>query len=466
MDKLITKKETFKVKFTSYTHDGLGICKLNGKNKFNDELINFPIFVENALVSEEGIIEIDEVHKSFGKGHLKKLFMDKVSNDRTMPRCPIYEDCGGCHLMHMKYDAQLRFKKQRVIDAFSKIGGFTDFNVLDPLPSFDQYHYRNKVQIPFGFKNNKTICGFYRRNTHEIIPLDECFLQTNDATNIVKYIKNLCNELMIKGYDEDTKDGEIKHVLIKESNANNEIMITIVTKTKTIKNFDLLIQKIIKRYSQVVSIIQNINPNSTNVILGEQNILRYGKPYIVDEILNHKFYIGPMSFFQVNSKTTSLLYSTAIAMGNLKKSDRVIDAYSGIGTIGICLSEKVKEVYQVEIVKEAWELSKENIKLNNVSNIKTFNEDATKQIKKWQEEKLQIDAIIVDPPRKGLDIDLMKSINAMQINKIIYISCDVSTMARDIKHLTSLGYTMGDIQPVDMFPNTLHVETIVCLSRK
>ena len=224
MDKLITKKETFKVKFTSYTHDGLGVCKLNGKNKFNDELINFPIFVENALVGEEGIIEIDEVHKSFGKGHLKKLFMDKASIDRTMPRCAIYEDCGGCHLMHMKYEAQLRFKKQRVIDAFNKIGGFTSFNVLDPLPSYDQYHYRNKVQIPFGFTNNKTICGFYRRNTHEIIPLDQCYLQTDVATNIVKYVKNLCNELMIKGYDETTSSGDIKHVLIKESNLNNEIM--------------------------------------------------------------------------------------------------------------------------------------------------------------------------------------------------------------------------------------------------
>lgn len=461
----IEKQSTLKVKFTSYTHDGLGVAKVNGFNKFNEELINFPFFVENALINEEGIIEITEVHKTFGLGKIKKLFPDKLSKERVDPKCPIYDECGGCHLLHMSYDAQLAFKKQRVIDAFKKIGGFENPQVLDPIKSVNQFHYRNKVQIPFGFVNKKTVCGFYKRESHDIIPLDSCLLQSELTTNIVKFVKNICNELMIRGYDESTNTGDIKHVLLKESTKNNEIMLTLVTKEKQIKNLDLLVKKIVDKFSNVTSVIQNINKEKTNVILGDTNVLLFGKNYIVDEILGHDFLIGPMSFFQVNTKTTSLLYQTAINLGHFSKNEVVIDAYSGIGTIGICLSDKVKEVYQVEIVEEAWKLSKENIKLNNVENIHTFNNDAVKQIEIWKKENKQIDSIIVDPPRKGLDVKLMDAIFAMNIKKIVYISCDVSTMARDIKYLSSLDYLFDVIQPVDMFPNTLHVETVVCLKR-
>ena len=462
----IEKQATFKVKFTSYTHDGLGVCKINGINKFGDELINFPIFVENALINEEGIIEITEVHKTFGLGKIKKLFIDKLSNKRVDVKCPIYDDCGGCHLLHMSYDAQMEFKRQRVIDAFERIGGFEKPNVLPTIKSENQFNYRNKVQIPFGFKNKKTICGFYKRESHDIIPLTNCLLQSDTATEIVKFIKNICNELMIKGFDEETKTGDIKHVLIKESSSNQEIMVVFVTKTKLIKNFDVLVNKLTSKFNQIVSIYQNINKEDTNVILGDTNILLYGKEHITDEILNRQFIIGPMSFFQVNTKTTSKLYQTAINMGKFNKNDIVIDAYSGIGTIGISISNQVKEVYQVEIVKEAWELSKENIRLNNIKNIKTYHNDAVKQIEIWKNEGLTADAIIVDPPRKGLDINFMNTINEMNIKKIVYISCDVSTMARDIKYLNSLGYEFNEIQPVDMFPNTLHVETVICLSQK
>ena len=254
---IIKEKETFKVKFSSYTHDGLAIAKINGINKFNEELTNFPIFVENALIDEEAIIELDQIKRSFGKGHIKKLFIDKASKNRVMPKCLIYENCGGCHLQHMNYNAQLEFKTQRVIDAFTKIGGFTEVNVKQCLPSSEQYYYRNKVQIPFGFQNGKTVCGFYKRETHEIIPLISCYLQEELVSDIVKFIKNLCNELLIKGYNELELKGDIRHVLIKTAihDSLKQIMVVIVTTRKEIKNFDILINKLKNKFSNITSII-------------------------------------------------------------------------------------------------------------------------------------------------------------------------------------------------------------------
>ena len=332
--------ETFKVKFISYTHDGLGVTKINGINKFNETLTNFPIFVENALVGEEAIIELTEVKRSFGKGKIKKLFFDKASKDRIMPKCDIYEKCGGCHLQHMAYPSQLSFKKQRVIDAYERIGGFENPNVLDTKSSNNEFYYRNKVQIPFTFKNGKTICGFYERETHNIIPLNKCYLQSDLATEVVKFIKNLCNELLIKGYVEEDNSGEIKHVLIKESSYNNELMVIIITKDKIIKNFDLLVNKLKNRFKEITSIIQNINSKPTNVILGDESIIHYGNDYIIDKIGDKLFKIGVQSFFQINTYTTDILYQEAFKLANFKKEDIVIDAYSGIGSIGICLSDK------------------------------------------------------------------------------------------------------------------------------
>jgi len=419
--------------------------------------------VEGALVGEEGIIELDEVRRSFGKGHIKKLFLDKASSDRVMPKCDIYDKCGGCHLQHMLYNAQLEFKKQRVIDAYKRIGGFDNVNVLDTLTSNEQFHYRNKVQIPFGYKSNKTISGFYERETHRIIPITSCYLQSDEATEVIKFIKNLCNEFKIKGYDEETRQGDIKHVLIKESSINHELMVILITKQKEIRYLDNLVTKLKNRFSQITSIIQNINPKETNVILGEDDIVLFGNDYIIDKIGEKTFKIGVKSFFQINSYTTNLLYQKAIEMAQFKPTDTIIDSYSGIGSIGITIGSNVKKIYQVEIVKEAVEFSKENAKLNNITNIESYCEDTLVQLKKWKEENKQIDAIIVDPPRKGIDIELMNIISEMNIKKVLYISCDVTTQARDVKYLVSKGYTFGDVQPVDMFPNTLHVETIVTL---
>ena len=464
-EKFVKVGEKFKVQFVSMTHDARGVCKLNGKNKYGEELTNFPIFVNNAITNEEGIIELTEVKKTLGNAKIVKIFKDKTSPYRVDAICPIYEECGGCHLMHMNYEGQLKFKRSMVKQTLEKIGGFKDIKVSSVIPSKETTKYRNKVQIPFGSKKNKTICGFYKNQTHEIIPLEECYIQSDEMTEIVKFIRNLCNEFRIKGYDEETGTGDIRHVLVRESKTTSEVMVVLVTLRKDIKRLDELVTKLVKRHPKIVSIIHNINDEKTNVVLGKKSYKLYGKNYIEDILLGNKFQIGEKSFYQVNPKTTEDLYSKAISLAKFKPTDNIIDAYCGIGTIGISASKYVNHVYSVEIVEEAIKNAKENAKINNITNVDFVCGKAEEQIITWKKEGLQIDAIIVDPPRKGLDITLMDTIKEMDIPKVVYISCDISTLARDLKHFKELGYNCTTVHPVDMFPNTMHVENIALITK-
>lgn len=465
-EKIIKVGETFRVDFVSMTHDGKGVAKLNGKNKYGEELVNFPIFVNGAITNEAGIIEITELKKTLGNGKLVKIFKDKTSPHRVNPICPIYADCGGCHLMHLSYEGQLAFKKVMVKQTLEKIGGLKDIEVRNVLPSVNTLNYRNKVQIPFGEAKRKTVCGFYKNLTHEIIPLESCYIQSDEMTEITKFIRNLCNEFHIKGYNEETKTGDIRHVLVREAKSTNQIMVVLVTLKKEIKGLDELVTKLVNRHPKIVSVIQSINDLDTNVVLGKKSYVLYGDDNIEDILLNHRFRIGHTSFYQVNHDTCEVLYKTAIKMAKLKETDNVIDAYCGIGTIGISLAEKVNHVYGVEIVEEAIKNAKANAKLNNIENIDFVCNKAEEQIELWKKNNLQIDCIFVDPPRKGLEKSLINCISDMKIKKVLYVSCDISTMARDIKNFIELGYEPTYVQPVDMFPNTMHVETVVCLSKK
>ena len=463
--RIIKVGATFRVEFTSMTHDARGVCKLDGVNKYGEALTNFPIFVQNAIKGEAGIIEITEVKKTLGNGKLVKVFKDKTSPHRINPICPIYHECGGCQLMHLSYEGQLAFKREIVRQTLAKIGGITEVNVKKTIPSVDQLYYRNKVQIPFGINKGKTVCGFYRNQTHEIIPFDTCYIQSNQMSEIVKFIRNLCSEFKITGYDEVTGKGLIRHVLLRQAK-NGEVMAVLVTTKKDIKGLSELATKLVKRHPEVVSVMQNVNDANTNVILGNNTYLVYGKEYIEDQLLNHIFRIGAHSFYQVNPKTTELLYLQAIKLAKLQKTDNVIDAYCGIATIGISLADSVNHVYGVEIVSEAINNAKTNISVNKLDNIDVVCAKTEDQIIKWRQNNLKIDAIFVDPPRKGLEKSIIETIDLMQILKVVYISCDVATLARDLKQFIELGYEIKTVQPVDMFPQTLHIETVVCLERK
>ena len=469
-EKYVEVGERFKVEFNGYTHEGLAIARINGKDRKGNEYINFPLFVFGAMNKEQGFVEITKMSKSYAYATMLRLFDENHSEYRTKPVCSKYSECGGCNIMHMNYKGQLAFKQQMVVDTLTKIGGFNNLTI-EPIVgnSVPALYYRNKVQVPVGMKNNKTLCGFYKRETHDIIPLEECYIQTKDSTEIVKFTKNVLCEFGAKGYNEKTDKGDLRHILVRKNHNEDEFMIVLIVKTiDFIKENDLklAIDKIIKRYPKVTSVILNLNNKKGNTILGEECKTVYGLDYITDELSGFKFRIGAKSFYQVNHNQCEKLYSLAMKAANLSKEDVVIDAYCGIGTIGIIASQFVKQVYGVEIVDEAIVNAKANAKLNNVKNIKFVCAPAEKQIVKWMSEEIKPNVVIADPPRKGCDKVFIDTIIAMQIQKVVYISCDPATLARDAKILVENGYTIKYVQPVDLFPNTNHVENIMILEKE
>lgn len=464
--KIIQEHEKYKVEFISMTHDGRGVCKLSGITLDDKTLENYPIFVEGAIIGEMGIIEITEMKKSYGLGQIVRIFNDKKSPNRVTPTCPIFGECGGCQLMHLSYEGQLSFKKGMVRETLRKIGGFEKIHINDVIGMDDPSKYRNKVQVPFGELKGKTISGFYKLNSHDIIPLTECSIQTEEMTEIVKFIRNLCNEYHIKGYNEKLNKGDIRHVLIRESIKTGEIMVILICTKAEYPDLDELVNKLIKRHPRIVSVMMNVNKYQTNTILGNYFKVLYGRNYIIDELCGLKFKIGCRSFYQVNAYQTEKLYNKVLEVGAFKDTDIVIDAYCGIGTIGSAIAKKAKYVYGVEIIEEAIQNAKDNAKLNRLTNIEFVCNKAEEQIKEWAKMGIHADAIVVDPPRKGCEGDFLKTVVEMNIPKIVYVSCDVATLARDLKYLSENGYKVGPVQPVDMFPQTVHVETITLLCLK
>lgn len=450
--------------FTGLSHEALGIAKINGITEDGQELVNYPIFVSGVLPEEKAIVEITDLRKTYGKARLIDIRYHNY-DIRVTPICPSFQSCGGCNLMHMNYEAQLAFKKQTIIDTFAHLGGIENLEIDDVVGMDEPYHYRNKVQVPYHFIKSKTICGFYQKNTHQVVSLADCYIQSSLSSDIVKFIRNLANELKIKGYEEESHTGLLRHVIVRENKKQDEVMIVMVTNEKKIPNQDILINKIIKRYPVVISIVQSINCKIGNVILGDENILLFGKPYIMDELLGVKFQIGPKSFYQVNSKQTEKLYKLALEKANLQRSDILIDAYCGIGTIGLIASQYVKKVYGVEIVEEAIQDAKTNAKLNNCKNIEFICNKAENQIIKWANAKINADVIIVDPPRKGCEEALLQTISDMKIPKMIYVSCNPATLARDVKYMLNHDYIIKSVTPVDMFANSNHIETVVLLEK-
>ncbi len=451
--------------FTALTHEGLGIAKISGPNNLGERYENFPIFVPGALPNEQGIVEITRLTKTFGYGTLLKAFPDTFTKDRATAICENYPKCGGCNIMHMTYEAQLNFKRNTVIETLERIGSLKGIKVEPVLGAKKPLNYRNKVQVPFGEDNYKTVAGFYKRDTHHIIPLNKCYIQSDISTSLTIFVKNLCNEYGIKGYNEKYHKGDIRHILIK-TNTKNELMLVLVVLHPDIPHLEKMVEKIVKRYPSIKSVVLNVNRTRGNTTMGDKNILLYGDAYLTDTLCGKIFRIGATSFYQVNHDQTEILYNKAIEIASLNKDDVLIDAYCGIGTIGIIASDKVKKVYGVEIVPEAIDNAKENLKLNGVKNAEYICGKAEEQIEKWMKSGLPATTIVVDPPRKGCDEKLLETIVNMNISKIVYVSCNPATLARDLKYLVENSYIVKHVQPVDMFPQSNHIETVVLLSHK
>lgn len=452
-ENLLEVGKKYRLKCVDLNHEGLGVFKIN----------NFTVFASNALIDEVALIEIEKINSNYALGKVIEII--EKSKNRVKPICKMFGDCGGCDLMHMNYDAQLEFKKKMGIETLKRIGGLDTIDkssICEGIIGMDSpYYYRNKVQVPFSKLEKKTVCGFYKKKTHFIIPLEECFIQPKECNDIANFIKNLANEYGIDGYNETSKTGVLRHLLIRK-NVNDEYMVILILKNEKVSNLDIIVEKITKRYPKVISILLNIQEKDTNVILGNKTIVLFGKDEIIDDLLGYKFKLSHRSFFQINHEQTEKLYTTVKEFSKLKDTDTILDAYCGVGSIGITLSSLVKKVYGIEIVPEAIQNAKENAKLNNIKNMEFLVGKVEDVINDLVDVKF--DAVIVDPPRKGCDESFLKVIIDKKIPKIIYVSCNVATLARDIKILSE-HYEVKRVKFVDMFPNSSDVETVVLLSK-
>ena len=418
------------------------------------------IFVDALLLGEEAEIEVTYARKGVSYGKIVKLLTK--SPDRIQPLCPVSTACGGCTFQNASYEYELRYKKHKVEEDLKRIGHFENIKVNDVIGMDEPEHYRNKIQVPFGRENKRVVYGFYKSNTHKIIPIKECNIEDQKAGPILKEIAHLMEEFHIDPYNEDYRTGIIRHVLIRTSRSTGEVMVVFVSNVDSFPGRNNFIKSLVSNRPEISTIIFNVNKRDTNVILGESEKTLYGKGYITDEILGLKFNISSKSFFQVNPIQVQKLYGKALEFASLTKEDTVLDAYAGVCTIGLLAAPHVKHVTSVELVKSAVINGRNNAKLNNITNIDIIEADCTEYINK---QLPKFDVVIMDPPRKGSTPEFLNALLKIKPSRIVYVSCEPSTLARDLEYLKN-DYDISIVQPVDMFPRSFHVETVACLRLK
>ncbi len=377
-----------------------------------------------------------------------------------MSNCKYAKKCSGCQLQNLTYKEQLQMKQVKVIRLLGKF-----CHVDEIIGMEDPYNYRNKVQSAFASKNGKITSGIYQSTTGKIVSVDNCLLEDKNAQEIVATIKKLCPNFKIKPYDLNTGSGFLRHVLIRKGFTSGEIMVVLVTAKGDFKSKNSFVNELLRRHSEITTVVWNVNSSTTPLMLGNQSEILFGKGYITDTLCDLSFRISPRSFYQINPKQTERLYSIAKEYASLTGKERVIDAYCGTGTIGLTMANDAKEIIGVEVNSDAIKDAKENAKLNRVTNAKFFNADAGEFMCEMANKDEKVDVVITDPPRAGCSLKFLKSLLKLSPKRIVYISCNPETQARDLITLTKNGYKVTKIQPVDMFPHTNHVESVVCLTK-
>ena len=454
----MNKNDIIELNIEKTSSDGRGIAYVDGKI----------CFVSGTLEGETVKAKIYTIHPSYATAGATEIITP--SPLRQYDYCKSSEKCGGCPLSHITYNHQLFIKRAHVVDTLSRIGGIKNADTLvsDTLGMEKPEHYRNKMVFPIG-KNGKTaVGGFYAPKSHDVIELDSCYVGEPIATGILSCVVNFMNEYNIPPYDEKSHKGAIRRVFIRTGYNSRELMLVISSSLEKIKNIEKLAEKLkgldFGTYN-LSSIILNINKSKNNLVLGDKNITLWGQDRISDSILGLDFSISPHSFFQVNPKQTEVLYKKALELAQLDENKTVLDIYCGIGTISLCAAKKAKKVIGVEIVDAAIKDAKENAKKNNLKNTEFFCGAAEEIVPKLIEKGEKPDVVIIDPPRKGSDEKTLLSIVSASPERIVYVSCNPATLARDVKLLTEKGYELKSATPVDMFPNTEHTETVVLLSQ-
>ena len=455
---MVEKNKEYIFDIISQGYEGEGIAKIDNK---------YPIFIEGALKGEKVKVRIVKVNKNFAYGKLMEVL--EASEERVNPPCAIYKRCGGCKLQHASYKAQLDFKWDRVKDCVSKIGKLDPSIVKYPLGMENPWRYRNKVQLPIGLINGEVKIGFFAPRSHDIIDMESCLIQDEIGDKVVKLTREWIEKFNIRPYNVDgeyDEKGIVRHIMIRRGFTTNEVMVVLVTNGEKLPHKEEFVDLMVKNIPGIKSVIQNINLKKTNVILGLESKTLWGEDTISDYIGDFRFNISPLSFFQVNPTQTEVLYGKALEYANLTGNEEVFDAYCGTGTITLFLSQKAKKVYGVEIIPQAIDNAWINAKENKVENVEFFVGESEVVIPDLINNGVKADVVVVDPPRKGCDKKLLDAITNIDAKKIVYVSCDPSTLGRDLKVLEENGYKTLEVQPVDMFPNTSHVENVAKLIKK
>lgn len=475
---LVDKNSVFRVKIEDMSDTGEGVGKLDG----------YIWFIKDAVIGDLVEAKVMKIKKNYGFARLMEVI--EPSPFRVDAPCPTARQCGGCQLQFMKYEEQLRFKERKVFNNLKRIGGLENLEmpgaesaavdfltdkegyektiVMDPIIGMEHpWRYRNKAQFPFGEdREGAVIAGFYAGRTHYIVENKDCLLGVEENRDILEIIKAFMKRYGISAYREESHSGLVRHALIRKGFKTGEIMVSLVLNGKVLPHSDVLVEELIK-IPGMTSISFNVNTEKTNVILGKKVVNLHGPGYIVDYIGDVKYRISPLSFYQVNPVQTEQLYETALEYAGLTGNETVWDLYCGIGTISLFLSQRAKKVYGVEIVPQAIEDARENAGLNGIENVEFFVGKAEEVLPQQYEKNMErADVIVVDPPRKGCDTVCLDTMVRMAPDKIVYVSCDSATLARDVKYLGERGYEVRRVRCCDMFPNSVHCEVCVELCRK
>lgn len=449
----IEKNKQYTAQITAMSSDGNGVARIDG----------YAVFIPHTSVGDTVRFLTLKTKNSYGIGRLTEII--SPSPDRRAPECDAFCKCGGCQLMHIAYSAQLKFKQNTVLNNLMRIGGFNNIRIEPIVGADEPIGYRNKMIFSVGYENERVICGFYAPQSHKIISADRCLLGNSNAKKITDAVLEYMMEFKVPAYNDPIHSGCIRHIFIREARNTGEIMAVITANSSHIPHADELVQKIRSASDKVSSIILNINKHKTNLALGEKNITLWGSDTINDTLCGIRYRISPQSFFQINPVQTERLYAKAIEFAALTGKENVMDLYCGIGTISLACARSSKKVIGVEAISQAVSDAKQNALENKINNAVFYAGCAENIVPRLIKKGERPDVVILDPPRKGSDISTLGAIVSANPDKIVYVSCNSATLARDLKYLAENGYTLKTAAPFDMFPQTSHVETVALMTR-
>ncbi|MBG9982927.1 23S rRNA (uracil(1939)-C(5))-methyltransferase RlmD [Aerococcaceae bacterium DSM 111020] len=451
---LFKKNEEYEGIVVDLTSKAQGVVKIE----------NYPFFIEGVLPDEFVRFKATKINKKYGFGRMMEII--EKSPERVEITDKLGLQNGTMTLQHMSYPAQLDFKQKLVADAFYKLGGFENITVKPTIGMDHPWAYRNKAQIPVREVDGQLETGFYRKRSHDLIPIEDYYIQDPVIDQTILIVRDIMREYGVTAYDEQTLKGDLRHIIVKRGQYTHQIMIVLVLNKPKLPKQEQIVEQIKEQVPELVSLVANINPQNTNVILGKENKLLWGQDFYEDEMLGLTLRISPHSFYQVNTPQAERLYQEAINVAKLTGNEIVMDAYCGIGSISLALAQQAKQVYAVEVIPEAIEMAKVNADINEINNVSFEVGKAEEVINDWQEADIHFDVVVVDPPRKGLAESFIETVIEQQPERIVYVSCNPATCARDCKLFADQGYRIQSIQPVDLFCQTTHVECVVSLIRK